>query len=558
MFPLALAAAVLVFDPLAPAAVVKAPAVTLVAVVTIALGWKRWRLSLGGALFLILAGFLGLSLAWSAHPAPLELGPWLAAAALTLPLAGMNESERRGAAGTFALAFVACAGAAGLMQWLRGAAIHGGQGNANGLGLALAVSFPLAWDRAAGGSAPVGPGLVAGRGARGGGGGQARALRYCSKAAVALGAVACALAESRAAWVGLAAAVVLFARGRWRLASLPLVLLLGYALWRGDLAGAAGGRLWIARASARAALQALPFGAGLGSFPFAYLDAQGQLLAALDPAAAARQFLNATSAHDDWLELLVDGGIVAPALAIALFFACVGGTRWRAGRITATTAAIAAIGDSALALPAVAIALAFVAADTPLLARRKSDRVMAGAALAALALLLPATVRRHLAERTLHATLRRGGDTDTRARGIALAASYDDSDGEVLLARGLVLEEQGDPRARDLLARSRARLANVGTSVAIGNSLLAHGRPREAADAYREALALDPGSFRARLNLIEALRRARDFDAADHELAIARKLQPNHPKLARIAERLRRDRIDAATEPVDPEGDDSR
>jgi hypothetical protein len=47
--------------------------------------------------------------------------------------------------------------------------------------------------------------------------------------------------------------------------------------------------------------------------------------------------------------------------------------------------------------------------------------------------------------------------------------------------------------------------------------------------------------------LVEALRRAGDFDGAERELAVARQLQPHHPKLARIAEELRRARIDADT-----------
>jgi len=72
--------------------------------------------------------------------------------------------------------------------------------------------------------------------------------------------------------------------------------------------------------------------------------------------------------------------------------------------------------------------------------------------------------------------------------------------------------------------------------------------------AFERALALHPGSFRARANLAEALRRMRALDRAEHELAIAKRLQPGHPKLAAMTEQLRRDRIAAelAPEPTGP------
>src|SRR6185295_10929928 len=69
------------------------------------------------------------------------------------------------------------------------------------------------------------------------------------------------------------------------------------------------GRFWIWRVAARAATGALPWGDGLGSFPRLFLDRQGDALAGLQPAEAARRFVNATTAHDDWLELTAELGL---------------------------------------------------------------------------------------------------------------------------------------------------------------------------------------------------------------------------------------------------------
>jgi tetratricopeptide (TPR) repeat protein len=83
--------------------------------------------------------------------------------------------------------------------------------------------------------------------------------------------------------------------------------------------------------------------------------------------------------------------------------------------------------------------------------------------------------------------------------------------------------------------------------VALGNALTRQGAGEQAIAAYRRALALHPTLFRAHANLAEVLRHHGALDEAARHLEAARQLQPHHPKLAQIAEQLRRDRIDAET-----------
>jgi tetratricopeptide (TPR) repeat protein len=129
---------------------------------------------------------------------------------------------------------------------------------------------------------------------------------------------------------------------------------------------------------------------------------------------------------------------------------------------------------------------------------------------------------------------------------LASAARIDPRSGEAALALGLAKLELGDPAgALHDLERSRPLLANIGTDVAIGNAHAASGDPSRAAAAYRRALARHPGSFRAHVNLADALARLRAFDEAEAHLAVARALWPGHPKLAAVAERARRARIEA-------------
>ena len=118
--------------------------------------------------------------------------------------------------------------------------------------------------------------------------------------------------------------------------------------------------------------------------------------------------------------------------------------------------------------------------------------------------------------------------------------------GEAQLALGLALLDAGEANAAvDHLERSAQLLANTGTFVAIGNAELSRGDEERAIAAYRRALAWQPASFAANLNLAEALRRRGDLAAAAAALARARALYPHHPKLLAADERLRRTQADA-------------
>jgi tetratricopeptide (TPR) repeat protein len=184
----------------------------------------------------------------------------------------------------------------------------------------------------------------------------------------------------------------------------------------------------------------------------------------------------------------------------------------------------------------------------PLVLPRRIHQVAALAALAASAILLPTLVRRIGSQHALHGAERASDRLDDPRPLLVRARRIDPTDGEAALGLGLAhLVEREPERALVELRVARARFADVGTSVAIGNAELALGRPLAAVASYREALRLDPGSFRARANLVEALRSAGELDSARAELAVARTLQPHHPKLEAIAERLRRSEVDDGT-----------
>jgi len=358
------------------------------------------------------------------------------------------------------------------------------------------------------------------------------------------------LASSRTAWLALALAALVFSRPRWRwLALVPVVGLVAIGAALGGLADAWAGRIWIWRASLDVALGAQPFGLGVGDFPWAFLDAQGALLAGLDAPAAAVRFANAATAHQDWIEVAAHGGLpallaLAAAVAIALLDL---GRRWRAGGACVLTVALCALGDAPLHQPGVIAPLALVLASSRPWPSRRARQLAHAACLVAAVALLPAAARSWLSSRLLSRA--RSADLSERMTLLGRAVEIDPRSGEAALLQGLARLELGDATgALGELERSRGRLANLGTDVAIGNAHVVRGDPAQAIEAYRRALARHPGYFRAHANLAEALRRAGRLGEAERHLAIARQLQPGHPKLARIAEQLRKARIDATVE----------
>jgi cytochrome c-type biogenesis protein CcmH/NrfG len=77
---------------------------------------------------------------------------------------------------------------------------------------------------------------------------------------------------------------------------------------------------------------------------------------------------------------------------------------------------------------------------------------------------------------------------------------------------------------------------------------LAKGDRASSAEAYRRALELDPGSFRAHAGLAEALLAARDLDGADEQAAIAKRLMPGDARIRELLDRLHEARADVPQE----------
>jgi O-antigen ligase len=589
---LAAVIAAVAWDPIAPAADVKRALGLAVGVAALALGLARLLRRAGGsgsmrapplplpaALWLGFVVWSGASLAWGSPGGVSSLGTWAGATALLLAsrVFGISGEESPRAAsltaagiGGLSALFAIAQAAAGA----RGLGIHGGHGNPNWLGLLLAFTLPLSIDLAA------------------------SLRRNASRAwalAAALAAVqvpALLLARSRVAWAASLAALALWVllqsaralrRGRAVAAgALAIAIVTGSVAARsapldptaddpGDtpITEAWEGRVWIWRASADAAAREMPLGAGLGGFAGAYLDAQGKRLEGVAPKIASRRFLNATTAHSDWIEAAVSSGLPGLLLLAAAVLAGIA-SAIREGRSADAAAlvalAVCAAGDSPLAQPGVVIPFALLLGASsmeprgdlqpkPLLEgqnRRRAirlpyPRALFAVALGCAALLLATAVATWLGSRRL-TRAREGLLPEERLAALSSAVRLDPRSGEAALALGLARLELGDPRGALLdLERSRALLANIGTDIAIGNAHLAAGSPERAASAYRRALARHPGSFRARLNLAEALVELGAHREANEHLTAARSIYPGHPKLALVAERLRRAIIDAET-----------
>jgi len=291
------AVAALVYDPLALAAGPKTVTLILVAVTALGLGLaSRGPIrapSRSVWLWLLACAWSALTLAWGNPAALAGLAGWLGAAGLMLQVGQLDVPARVEVARLAAAWIGSVSALAALVQRLVGAqgiAVHGGQGNPNWLGLVLAVALPLTVDAA-----------LAAAGAR-----RRLLLGGC---VVQLGGLL--LSGSRVGWIALALVALVAAVGRRRRRwGVALVATAGLAatLWiagRGEkpLVEAWAGRVQIWTATARAASVSQPFGVGLGDFGEAYLAQQGRVLSVLTPGQAARRFINATTAHGDWLQV---------------------------------------------------------------------------------------------------------------------------------------------------------------------------------------------------------------------------------------------------------------
>src|SRR5262252_2578956 len=414
---IAAALALLVWDPAAPAADPKRAVTLLVAAVALASVRRRdpspLQVPAAAPLFVAFVALGALSLAWAHGPGWTDLAT-LAGAALrpraeAALLARATATVLGGGAALWTL-LQAATGA-------RGLDLHGGQGNPNWLGLVLAVTLPLSLSAL----------LDARRGSR-----AERILALLVLPQIP----ALLLSQSRTAWVALAVA------GAFTLADprLPLkrnvAIALGLALGAaalllvapGSAARALGGRIWIWRIAARAAVGALPLGDGLGTFPGRFLEQQGEALAGLPTAEAARRFVNATSAHDDWLETAVETGLPGLLLLAAAIGAGIAACRRAGARAEAATLiafAVAALADSPLRQPAVLAPVVLALASGPRTvtlstrSRRGLPAVVAAGLLAAAAL-LPIAGSRWLGARL--ATRARDADPNQKVALLSRAA----------------------------------------------------------------------------------------------------------------------------------------
>jgi O-antigen ligase len=510
----------------------------------------------------ILLACAGVSALWGIPSGALQLGTWVGAFGAGVAVVRLGRARAVRAARFVALLGGGGASLAAAVAFLgggRGFSLHGGQGNPNWLGLLVCASLPLAIEALA----------VALR---------AKPPRRSAVTAALTGAVVLVegagllLSHSRVAWgAAAAAAVVLVVAGGRRSQRARRVVALagaGAALLVAFATASAGrsdrdaisddvpasvslhGRAHIWRCSLLAAEQALPFGAGLGRFAHSFLDTQGRVLGALSPAAAARRFANATTAHDDALELAVEAGPIAALFFVAFVVLAVRDAlraRWAAGAATLVAFGVASLGDSPLHQPAVVILVALVTAGLPARRRLKAPRtVLRLAALAGFVLvagLLAVSTRAWLGTRARTLADDRVGPA--RIAALARSLAIDPTAGETLLDLGLAELTAGDAdRALLHLDRSRALLANVGTDVAVGDALLALGDAPSASRSFRAALLRYSGSLRARAGLAEALRIERRFDEAEHEAEIARSLAPGDPVVRDLVDRIHEARMD--------------
>jgi tetratricopeptide (TPR) repeat protein len=543
----AVSVAALAYDPRALAADPKRALGLLLAVVILAAAVARpprgvVRASPAALVFLAFVAWSGLTLAYGVPAGARDLGSWAAAAGLvlvTLPWPARRVRAAAGWAALFTGTAVSAVAVAQLARGARGLFVHGGQGNANWLGLILALAIPLTLDLAA--------------------------SRRRVAIALPLQLAGLVLSHSRVAWAACAlTALPLLAALAWRKRGLAVIALALFTLAAAPPASSSEdvpislawqGRVWIWKTSAAAALAAAPAGAGLGGFAHAYLDAQGRRLAPLPPREASHRFVNATTAHCDWIEVLVDGGPVALILlALSVAWSALGAARagWYGGAAALTAFAVCALGDSPLRQPGLVLLLGLVVSGAPrslsLPRGPLALTVGRGVVLAACGLLLAGATRGWVAQRRLTAAL--AAAPEEQGALLASAARLDPTSGEIALERGLRALDLGHPdEASSELRRSRVLLANVGTDVALGNAALLLGDAEGSLGWYEAALARNPGSFRAHANISQPLVALGRLDEAERHLAIAAALWPGHLHLLEMKDQLQRARVERGAGP---------
>ena len=468
----------------------------------------------------------------------------------------------------------------------RGFSLHAGQGNPNWLGLVFAVSLPLMFDAC----------IMHWK---------ARAVRSARGAATFLltasAIAALYLSHSRVSWVatGVAAAFVIVGSHSARRAprnprvlrylgaaltvTFALVFSAGARATERDAlsddvpaARSLAGRTFIWQSSMRAAKDALPFGAGLGNFGFAFHDAQSHALLAMSEGAAARAYENATTAHEEYLQTATESGPLATLallLALALGVLAHARARFFGGAGALIGCAVASLGDSPIRQPAVVLVVALVLGATrspapalraparafraparafraPARAFRAIDtraivhRALFLALLFASAVLLAASTRAWLSTRMDLASF--DGDPAQRLALCTKSMRIDPANAEAIFERGLLLSEAGDARAALTdFDEASTRLADPAIFVAKGEAHLQLDELPAAATSYRTALGWNPGSLRARVGLAETRRREGRLDDAEAAAAIAHAISPGDARVRELLDAIHEQRADA-------------
>jgi len=462
------------------------------------------------------------------------------------------------------------------LRGARGFEVHAGQGNPNWLGLLLAVCLPLSLE------------WTASRVVRGS---VATASAACALTLAEVTGLA--LSHSRVAWVAAgvtflwmatsairAGLVRLVVSHRGRRGSSVVAIVVAFIVagtaWGASRAAthhpggspedvsartSLQGRTWIWQESAAAAVRSPPWGVGLGRFGHAFLTEQGDALQALRPAVAARQFINATTAHQEFLQVAVESGPLATVLLAAALVAAFRGhaaRRWIGGSGAVLALGVTCLADSPLRQPAIVLVMALVLgaqhrtlAGTPW--GRGRGVLRRGALIfgtCAAAWLATGSTRAWLSTRMrTHALY---CDPEARMGWMVRAAATDPTSGEANLALGLEQLARGRPDdALTSLRRSQNDLADIAVPAAMGEGHLALGRYPEAARDFEAALRWHPGFVRASIGLAEAERLLGHYPEAESHALIAATVAPGDARVAEALDRIREARMDA---PADASG----
>lgn len=588
----AVTAAALLWDPLAHAADAKRVAAVVVAIGAASFAFfgrgARPRLdAMTSKLAIAFLALSALSALWGAPSAALDLATWCAAAVIATSAASMG---RRQALTTARLAGAMTGGV--LAGWAlvsfafghRGFGVHGGQGNPNWLGLALALTLPLGIDL-----------VIHLRSRSGERTGRTSAIAHLAAIAAVVQPAALYVSHSRVAWLASATSLAWLGYRAWSaraavrphvraLLALSVAASLGVALVAAiehrprakthvaavvedvhapaaspepedvPMSRSLEGRRVIAERSLAAARHGGFFGAGLGHFGGAYLEAQGEALHRLPPRAASRGFLNATTAHNEPLQVAVESGpLAAVVFVLLLLFMFLEHRRVSAATSASALAlAVTSLGDSPWRQPAVCLIaglLAGVLAAPAIVQMRDhpnaspARRVFFGGIAVMLSLLLVPSSRAWLGARALEKAY--AMDASPRRTALLRATRLDPNLADAWLALGAY--ELAEGRVDDAIAhltRADALTPSVAARVALGEAHLANHAPDRARLTLLRALAFAPGSLRVRLALAETERQLAHLDEAKAHVDAAHAVAPFDPHVRELGDRVVEDMMD--------------